>query len=72
MLIAFILIFFLISALVRVLASVFRTRQHLFYGYNRPHGFGGHHLCSRHHRFGRGLLSILALVALERLFTHRF
>jgi hypothetical protein len=41
-------------------------------GYNNGYGCGNRFGCRHRHGFGGGLFSILALVALDRLFTRRW
>ena len=54
----------LISFAVRlILRLVFRPFRRSYYGYN-PYHYG----CRRHHRLLGGVLPILGLVALDRLF----
>jgi asparagine N-glycosylation enzyme membrane subunit Stt3 len=68
-----ILLIVLISAAVRIVTAPFRYghRHRRFYGYDpyyNPYRYG----CRRHHGlFGR-VLPILALVALDRIFSRRY
>jgi hypothetical protein len=70
MFLGLILIVVLVSAVVRIVTAPFRYgfRHRYYYGYNNPYLYG----CRRHHRFFGRLLPILALVALDRIFTRRF
>jgi len=70
MIIPLIVVIVLISAVVRLITLPFRYgyRHRYFYGYDNPYRYG----CRRHHRFLGGLLPILALVALDRIFTRRY
>jgi hypothetical protein len=66
-----ILIAIFVSIVVRILTLPFRygrTYGRTYYGYDNPYRYG----CRRHHRFLGGLLPILALVALDRIFGRRF
>jgi hypothetical protein len=72
--ITLLIIAFLIRLIVRMIFRPFRQRRYYggwngynSYGYN-PYMYG----CRRRHRFLGGLLPIVALVALDRLFTRRF
>ena len=69
MIIPLILVIVLIFAAVRLITLPFRYgyRHRTYYGYDNPYRYG----CRRHHRFLGGLLPILALVALDRIFTRR-
>ena len=71
----FMLIFLLIivAAVARIITAPFRYghRYRGFYGndpYYNPYRYG----CRRHHRLLGGLLPIMALVALDRLFNRRY
>ena len=66
-----ILVAILVSIVVRVVTLPFRYRRYYgrsYYGYDNPYRYG----CRRHHRVLGRLLPILALVALDRIFTRRF
>jgi hypothetical protein len=60
----------LISFVVRLITRPFRWgyRHRYYYGYDDPYRFG----CRRHHRFFGGILPILALIALDRIFNRRY
>ena len=63
----------IVSAVIRLITAPFRycyRRRHFGFGdpYYNPYRYG----CRRHHGVLGGLLPILALVALDRLFTRRF
>ena len=65
-----ILLLFLVSIVVRLITRPFRYRRFGAwngYGYN-PYNYG----CRRHHGRLGGLLPIIALVALDRIFTRRY
>ena len=67
-----ILLLVLISAVVRIFTAPFRYgfRRRRLYGYDayyNPYRYG----CRRHHRLLGGLLPIVALIALDRIFTRR-
>jgi hypothetical protein len=47
-------------------------RPFMGYGSGYNNGFGNRFSCRRRHGFGGGLFTILALVALDRLFTRRW
>jgi hypothetical protein len=71
--ITLLIISFIIRLIVRAIFRPFRYgRRWSGYGYNgygyNPYQYG----CRRRHRFLGGLLPIVALVALDRLFTRRF
>ena len=69
LLIVFILV---ISIFVRIIALPFLGhRLHRWYGYDpyyNPYRYG----CRRHHRLLGGVLPIIALVALDRIFNRRY
>jgi hypothetical protein len=61
------LVFF--GIVLRVLTAPFRYgRRNFLYAYDNPYRYG----CRRHHRGLRGLLPIIALVAIDRFFLRRF
>jgi hypothetical protein len=62
-----VLVAILVSIVVRILTLPFRYRRS-YYGYDNPYRYG----CLRHHRLLGRLLPILALVALDRIFTRRY
>lgn len=70
MLIPLILTIVLVSFIVRVITrpSVYGYRHRYFYGYDNPYRYG----CRCHHRFFGRILPILALVAIDRIFTRRY
>jgi hypothetical protein len=66
-----IILLILISAVIRLVTAPFRFGyRRRFYGdpYYNPYRYG----CRRRHGRLGGLLPILALVALDRMFTRRF
>jgi hypothetical protein len=69
MFILLILLVVIVSAVVRLLTAPFRYGyRHRGYGpYYNPYQYG----CRRHHRLLGGVLPILALVALDRIFGGR-
>ena len=62
-----ILVAIFVSIVVRIVTFPFRYRRS-YYGCDNPYRYG----CRRHHRVLGRLLPILALVALDRIFTRRF
>ena len=68
-----ILIFVAISIIVRLIIRPIFNPYRLRRPYFGPYGYYGYGHCYRRHRFpGSGLLTILALVTLERLFGRRW
>ena len=72
MILLLILLLVLISAVVRIFTTPFRYGfRRRFYGYDpyyNPYRYG----CRRHHRLLGGFLPIVALIALDRIFTRRY
>jgi hypothetical protein len=71
MILFLILLVVLVSAVMRIFMAPFRYgfRRRL-YGYDpyyNPYRYG----CRRHHRLLGGILPIMALIALDRIFTRR-
>ena len=60
----------IVSLVIRLVVAPFRYRRHYGYGdgFYNPYRYG----CRRRHGLIGGLLPILALVALDRLFTRRY
>jgi asparagine N-glycosylation enzyme membrane subunit Stt3 len=71
MILLLILLLVLVSAVVRIFTWPFRYGfRRRFYGcdpYYNPYRYG----CRRHHRLLGGFLPIVALIALDRIFTRR-
>ncbi len=66
--ISLILLIVLISAVVRLVTAPFRYgRRNRFYGYGNPCGYG-----YGYRRRHSGLFTVLALVALDRIFGRRW
>jgi hypothetical protein len=68
-----ILLLIVVAAVVRIVTASFRYghRYRRFYGcdpYYNPYRYG----CRRHHRLLGGILPIVALVALDRIFNRRY
>ena len=63
----------IVSAVIRLITAPFRFgNRHRYFGYGDPYYNPYRYGCRRHHGMLGGLLPILALVALDRLFTRRF
>ena len=63
----------IVSAVIRLITAPFRFgHRHRYFGYGDPYYNPYRYGCRRHHGMLGGLLPILALVALDRLFTRRF
>ena len=71
LLISLIIVIVLIRVVLRLLGFG-RHYRRPFMGYGNGYGWNNGYGHRHRHRFGGGLFSILALVALERLFTRRF
>ena len=68
-----IILLFLICAVIRLITRPFRYGyRHRYYGYRDPYYNPYQYGCRRRHGMLGGLLPILALVALDRMFTRRF
>jgi hypothetical protein len=71
MILLLILLVVLVSAVVRIFTAPFRYEfRRRLYGYDpyyNPYRYG----CRRHHRLLGGILPIVALIALDRIFTRR-
>jgi len=73
MFLVLILLIVVVSVVVRMVTAPFRYgyRYRRFYGcdpYYNPYRYG----CRRHHRLLGGILPIVALVALDRIFNRRY
>lgn len=63
----------IVSAVIRLITAPFRLGyRRRYFGYGDPYYSPYRYGCRRHHGMLGGLLPILALVALDRLFTRRF
>lgn len=65
----------LVAGLVRMVTSPFRYRRHRHWGYRQDwsgYGYNGCGYGGRRRGFGGGLLTVLGLLALERLLGRRW
>jgi len=68
-----IILLIILSAVIRLVTAPFRYGyRRRFYGYGDPYYNPYRYGCRRRHGWLGGLLPILALVALDRMFTRRF